>query len=310
MTAAPLRAARVHVPCSTSNLGAGFDCLGLALDRYLYAEYFPAQNDRELRVERPAGSAVLQGRDLVRDLFVSRLNQLGHAAPAGKLVIQSEIPTGRGLGSSAAATVAGLLLAHGAAGEARPDRMQLLPVAEASEGHADNAAPALLGGLIAVARNAQGMAQAFRLPLSEAIGFVIAAPDVEVSTPEARAALPAQVAHAQAARAIGRTAALLQGLAHADEQLLRIGFSDELHVPYRLPLIPRAEQALAAAREAGAWAATISGSGSGLLAVCTRGAEHAVARAMAEALHDDSRGAPSAFGVRPDLTGATLEIEV
>jgi homoserine kinase len=80
-------------------------------------------------------------------------------------------------------------------------------------------------------------------------------------------------------------------------------------VPYRLPLIPRAEQALAAAREAGAWAATISGSGSGLLALCARGAEHAVAQAMARALHDDTRGAPSAFGVRPDLTGATLQIE-
>src|SRR5262249_28963521 len=149
----------------------------------------------------------------------------------------------------------------------------------------DNVAPALFGGLVGVARDSEGRAQAFSLPLSENVGFAFAAPDVEVPTPLARRALPAEVPHAMAARALGRMAALVEGLALGDEQMLQLGFADELHVPYRLPLIPRAREAFSAAREAGAWAVTISGSGSGLIALCARGTESAIASVMSDALH-------------------------
>jgi homoserine kinase len=305
----PLQRARVRVPCSTSNLGAGFDAIGLALDRHLLAEFIPG--DEQLVVERRGTAAQIEpGKDHVRTNFLAELERLGHTVATGKLVVGSNIPLGRGLGSSAAAVVAGLVLAHGAAREARPELNALLPLAEAQEGHPDNVAPALLGGLIAVARDVEDRAHAFRLPLSDEIGFAFAAPDVEVPTPMARQALPEQVQHAQAARSLGRTAALVTGLARGDANLLRLGFADELHVPYRLPLIPRAENAFAAARDTGAWAVTISGSGSGLIAVCARGQERPVAEAMANALlADDNAGQPIAFPARPDVMGATLHFE-
>ncbi len=309
MTALPLQRAQVRVPCSTSNLGAGFDCLGLALDRYLRAEFVPA--DHELVVERTGSAASISpDRDYVRDLFVAELARLGNAQPRGTLILHSDIPVGRGLGSSAAAVVAGLLLAHAARGEQQPDRATLLELAEAHEGHPDNVAPALFGGLVGAARDTAGRAHAFRLPLSDQIGFAFAAPDFEVPTPLARRALPDSVPHALAARALGRTAALLQGLAEADAHLLRLGFADELHVPYRLKLIPHAEDAFAAARAAGAWAVTISGSGSGLIALCARGTERTIADALASALHDErAAGQPIAFAARPDLTGASSQPE-
>jgi homoserine kinase len=305
-----LQRARVRVPCSTSNLGAGFDCIGLALDRHLLAEFIPGE-EPELVVERRGTAAQIEpGKDHVCTNFVAELERLGHAPATGRLIVGSNIPLGRGLGSSAAAVVAGLVLAHGAAGEVRPELAALLPLAEAQEGHPDNVAPALLGGLIAVARDAEARPHALRLSLSDEIGFAFAAPDVEVPTPTARRALPENVPHEQAARSLGRTAALVTGLARGDANLLRIGFLDELHVPYRLPLIPCADSAIAAARDAGAWAITISGSGSGLIAVCARGHERAVAEAMANALlADDTTGQPIGFAARPDVMGATIYFE-
>jgi homoserine kinase len=140
--------------------------------------------------------------------------------------------------------------------------------------------------------------------LSDTIGFAFAAPDIEVPTQRARRVLPQSVAHELAARGLGRVAALLQGFATGDAELLRIGFTDELHVPYRLPLIPRAEPAMHAAMDAGAWAVTISGSGSGLIAVAPRGAESRVASAMATALQEGT-----GFVLEADRQGGTTEIE-
>jgi homoserine kinase len=156
-----------------------------------------------------------------------------------------------------------------------------------------------MGGLVGVASGRAGRLHAFGLPLSDALGFAFAAPPTEVSTVQARLALPASVPHAAAGRALGRVAALVHGMATADPDLLRAGFEDELHVPYRLPLIPGAAYALEAARGAGAFAITISGSGSGLIAVCERGAAPSVAAAMAAAFQ--------AAGAGNDVVGMALE---
>jgi homoserine kinase len=302
-----LRRARVRVPCSTSNLGAGFDCLGLALNRYIDVEYQPGTSS--LTVER-AGTArwIVAERDHTLQSFLDQLTTLGTTGPTGVLRVQSDIPVGRGLGSSAAATVAGLLLARAAAGEQDPDRQVLLDTATRREGHPDNAAPALLGGLVAVARAVDEQPRAFKLPLSPQVGFAFAAPDVEVPTPMARRALPQSVSHPVATRALGRVAAVIQGLATADPELLRIGFADELHVPYRLPFIPQAKQAIQAGLDAGAWAVTISGSGSGLIAVCAVERAADVAAAMRGAWRQTNTEA-TAFAAEPDLHGGKIEIE-
>jgi homoserine kinase len=273
------RSARVRVPASTSNLGAGFDCLGLALDFYLEASYSP--DSSELRLERAGSLAALTGPDLLFEALRDALTRRGLAA-VGVVRATSEIPIGRGLGSSASATVAGLALGAAAAGD-RLDPAQALIIATQREGHPDNAAPALMGGLVGVVPDATGQPVAFHLSLSTKVAFAWAAPPAQVGTAQARSALPATVPHALAARALARNVALVRGLASADGDLIRAGFRDELHVPYRLPLIPGGAEAMRAGEEAGAWAVTISGSGSGLIAACERGLEHSVAQAMGDA---------------------------
>lgn len=295
-----LRACAVRVPCSTSNLGPGFDCLGLAFDRYLDAGFEPG-GDR-LYIERSGtlrDLAAADADDLFVQAFLAELRRRG-AAPdvTGSLFITSTVPVGRGLGSSGAAVVAGITLAAEACG-ATLDRDAALASAVVLEGHPDNAAPSLFGGLVAVAYTAHSTPQAMCMPLSPDVRFVFAAPDVAVSTQRARAALPQQVPHSAAVRNLGRLAALLYGLAHADRVSIAAGLTDELHVPYRMPLIPGGTAAVAAAADAGAWGATISGSGSGIIAIGPDGTEAAVLDAMRGAL-----GGGDGFVLRPDPHGA------
>lgn len=301
-----LRAATARVPASTSNLGSGFDCLGVAVDRYLTAEFDPG--GRGLRVVHEALDTEhdgVTGGDLVLSGFRAGLERGSIDSPAGTLRIRSEIPIGRGLGSSAAATVAGLALAELAtsAADRVVDRHGLLQRAAAEEGHPDNAAPAILGGLVSAVSKEDGSFHAFRLPLSERIGFAFAAPHVRVSTRAARRVLPAAVPHATAARALGRLTALLRGLATGDGAAIALGLRDELHVPYRLRLIPGGPEAIAAAREAGAWGATISGSGSGLLAICEPHRCREVAAAMAASFATAASGPLTQLELRPVFEG-------
>lgn len=294
--------ARVRVPCSTSNLGAGFDTLGLALDRYLTVDFTPG--DGGLHVARTGTLARLEG-DRGDDLFLWSFSAVMTGAGAelgGELRMHSEIPVARGLGSSAAALVAGHELARAVLGF-DPAPMEAFRAAALREGHGDNAAPCAFGGLQTVVPGPSGP-RALPLELSEQVGFAYAAPSVGVSTAAARAALPRHVDHDVATAGLGRLAALLRGLATCDPDLIRTGFEDELHVPYRLPLIPGATEAMDAAYEAGAWAVTISGSGSGLIAACTPEVADQVANAM-HAVFLAGADDPECvgFSLKPDLDG-------
>lgn len=300
-----LRPARVRVPCSTSNLGSGYDTIGLALNRYLDASFEPS-GANELRVERMGTLACLETEgegapDLVAQTFTAELATQG-IEPHGVLRLDSEIPVARGLGASATAVLAGYDLARAARGERRDDD-GAFQAALRHEGHGDNAAPCLFGGLRAVARTPDGPV-VIQLELSDAVGFAYAAPSARISTREARRILPDRVPHAVAAGALGRLVALVRGLAEANPDLIRIGVKDELHVPHRLPLIPGAVAAMSAASDAGAWAVTISGAGSGLIALCPPEAADRVAAAMREVFRAGSHDEECvAFALRPDLRG-------
>jgi homoserine kinase len=298
-----LHSCGVRVPCSTSNLGAGFDCIGLAFDLYLDAGYEAGGSDLTIRragTLRDLGGEVSEDRLVLA--FLAELRRRGIERPGGKLLATSTIPVARGLGSSAAATIAGIALATAACGDTL-DRDAALAAAVRLEGHPDNAAPALFGGLIGVASSSVGVPRAMRLPLSGSVSFVYAAPADGVSTSRARTVLPQHVPHSAAARNLGRMAALLHGLANADGDAIAIGFSDELHVPYRLPLIPKASAVMDAAIGAGAWGVTISGSGSGMIAACPRDVEAPVCRAMREAFGGRDAGAEGII-LRADMHGA------
>jgi homoserine kinase len=292
----------VRVPCSTSNLGAGFDCIGLAFDRYLTATLHIA--DQPLQIER-RGTFSEFGINDSDDVMLAAMRALDCNA-RGRLVVESDIPVGRGLGSSGAAAVAGVMLAI------RLNRMDLRRQEVASraaeiEGHPDNAVPATFGGLVAAmiepSQNSLTV-RIHRLPLSSHLRFIYAAPQTILSTKAARQSLPESVPHALAARAIARSLALVEGLREADPELLRIGFADELHVPYRLPMIPGGAAVIDAAVEAGALSATISGAGSGMIAVSQRGAETAVCDAMRQTFERATGDASIAFVLEPDLHGA------
>jgi homoserine kinase len=314
MTSPPrLRAAHLRVPASTSNLGAGFDCVGLALGRYLAASYEPAAPDgAPLRLERRGTLHALAGHPVEEDLFVrafrAGLAARGATLGGGTLTLDSEIPVARGLGSSAAAVVGGLALAAAATGGS-PEAAAVFRAAREWEGHLDNVAPALLGGLVAVALDDAGTPRAFPLPLAPTIGFSYAAPGVGLETARARAVLPRTVPLADAVHNVGAMAALAAGLATGDPELIALGLSDRLHVRHRLPLIPGAPDAIAAARHAGAWGATISGAGSGVIALGPLDRATEVADVMARAFRDAAGLEGSVgFAVEPDRAGATMEV--
>lgn len=290
-------AAAVRVPGSSANLGAGFDCVGLAVDRYLDASFAPGGD--ALVVERADGQPT--GDDLVAISFERALAARG-LAPYGLLRVRTQIPMGCGLGSSAAALVAGTALGIAAAGEPVDATAAFGPATE-EEGHGDNTGASAYGGLIAVVGDS-GRHRALQLELSPTVGFAFAAPPTRLSTRAARAALPATVPHSVATASLARMAALLRGLATGDVDLLREGFQDALHVPYRLPLIAGAVEALDAALADGAWAGTVSGAGSGLLAVCAPADAERVARTMGEAFAR-RHGAPGvrSFALHPETVG-------
>ena len=298
-----LRSALVRVPCSTSNLGSGYDTIGLALKRYLEVGFTP--DDRgTLVIEREGTLTALTdhgGPDLVATTFETVLAEAG-LLPSGVLRLRSDIPIARGLGSSSAALLAGYDLGRAVCGMSR-DEKGAFSLALKHEGHGDNAAPCLYGGLRGVTLTASGPV-VVDLHLSDAVGFAYAAPAVGLETEAARGALPEHVPHKTATASLGRLVALVRGLAEGRPDLIHAGVNDDLHVPYRLPLIPGAAAAMSAGMDAGAWAVTVSGAGSGLIAMCEPGEAEKVASAMKDSftsIADDSESV--GFSVRPDLLG-------
>lgn len=291
---------RIRVPGSTSNLGPGFDCLGLAVDRYLTLTW-SAEGDGAVHAtgERPPPG--------FGDRLAEALSQGSRALGlprGGSLHVHSEIPVGRGLGSSAALSVA-LELLRILLRDEMPDIGAVLNHVATVEGHPDNAAPSLHGGLVVTCMRSDGVA-VDRLGLSRDIGWVWAAPSVPSDTVAMREALPQVVPHQAAVRNAGRLARLLPALAAGDGAALCWAMEDELHVPWRLPLIAGGEAARRAALEAGAWACTISGAGSGLIAAVPHAAAPKVVEAMAEAFRrvDPSPDLVPAYPLTPDLEGA------
>ncbi|MEO6711313.1 MAG: homoserine kinase, partial [Planctomycetota bacterium] len=209
---------------------------------------------------------------------------------------QSEIPVGRGLGSSGAASVAGVLLADSLA-ETRSTREDLLAECISLEGHPDNATPALLGGFT-LSFLVDARALVIESAVHESLGFAIAWPDTALETERARALLPQSVAFSDAVENPRRLAALLEGLRRGNREWIAAGSEDRLHERYRLPLILGGREALERAREAGAWAAMISGSGSGMFAICARGEEACIAAALVSGF--ESAGA-QAIGMQANI---------
>lgn len=287
--AATLAAVRARAPASTANLGPGFDVLALALALHVEVEVEPAAR----LIVRAEG----EGADIATDashLAASvAIDVAGHDHLG--ITVRSTIPVARGLGSSAALAAA----AAAAAGSRDP-----LGVAARVDGHPENAAASVVGGLLA-ATTVRGAVRAVRLPLDERLGFVVVVPDRGLSTAKARQALPRQVDRSDATFNLGRMALLLAGLADRDV-LVREAAEDRLHQDYRTPLFPEAPHLLGRLTDGGARAAAWSGAGPSLLAICDVERTDAV-RQVAEAALDDLRVAGRAMVLAPDRHGLVVD---
>jgi homoserine kinase len=279
----------VRVPASTSNLGPGFDCLGLALRLHLDVRVLGRTSGGRVTVEEHRGEAEHWPAD-ARELVVTAVRRvLGPTADGVRLAADSEIPIARGLGSSGAAVAAGLLIGA-ALSDAPPSDDELLALGIELEGHPDNVVASLRGGctLALPEPDAAGAPVVIAPPVHDALRVAVAWPAAQLTTQEARAVLPETVPFADAVENPRRLALLLTGLATADARLLALGIEDRLHVAHRLPLVPGGAAGLAAAREAGAHAATISGSGTALVALASEQRVTDVAAAMEDALRTET----------------------
>ncbi len=275
----------VRVPATTANLGPGFDCLGLALRVW-----------NVIVVEESAGATEVRLRGHLENLAADRSNLALHAMehvfqrarrrfPHLRVKMVNHIPIGRGLGSSAAAIVGGMVAANAWVGE-RFSRETLLAFATEMEGHPDNVSAALLGGLTIVVReDEKTFAAQVRPPRNwRAVLFI---PEHALSTKFAREILPKHVAREDAIYNIGRAALLVRAFLTGDARGLDLATGDRLHEPYRARLVPGMDEMCRAAHRAGAHGVALSGAGPSLVAFAATDAGSArIARAFERCARD------------------------
>jgi homoserine kinase len=264
--------ATIIVPATSANLGPGFDCLGLALSLYQTVTFttcpepgltITAEGEDAHKIPTDASNLVWQSAELIFNRFGER--------PFGLHIHQrNEIPIGSGLGSSSSAVLAGLFGANALLGGPL-SRAELLQTAADLEGHPDNVAPAVYGGLILGVQDGETLLIE-RIPVPP-LRVVVVLPDFHLPTAEARAALPAQVSRQDAIFNAARLGLLVRALETADYGKIRVAMQDRLHQPYRLPLVPGLAEAFAAAYAAGAAGVALSGAGPSLIAFAPDGHE-------------------------------------
>ena len=256
---------RVRVPATSANLGPGFDCMGLALAHYDTIEV-RALGSPEVRVHVSGEGAgeLPDGEDhLVVRAIRAALDAVGAPQVGLELTCENRIPHGRGLGSSAAAVVAGILAVRMMINE--PEALYntaAFTIATQFEGHPDNAAPAILGGATISWTGPDGP-HATQLPLHPDVVPVALVPQVRLATRTARGVLPGAVPHADAAFTAGRSALLVQALCHRPE-LLFDATAEKLHQEYRAQVMPSTWRLVRSLRDAGL-AAVVSGAGPSVL---------------------------------------------
>ncbi|MFA5141286.1 MAG: homoserine kinase [Elusimicrobiota bacterium] len=297
----PVKAVRIRIPASTSNLGPGFDVLGMALT--LYNEITVERSEKLVVDIRGEGSDSLpkDARNLVVRTFRTLLPR-----PGFRFRMTNRVPLGRGLGSSAAARLGGLLAAA-FLGPRRPPPSEIVLRACSLEGHPDNAVPAFFGGLCA-SRYEKGKLQFVRLRQPKGLSVVACVPDFEVPTEKARAVMPKQVPLRVAVQTTSRLALLLAAFEHRQYDLLRSAMDDVLHQPYRKKLTPGMAAVIRAALSAGAFGAALSGSGPTVLAFAPKDKAGAAARSMERAFQR-VRIASKSLRLCVDTDGARVECE-
>lgn len=255
---------KVKIPATSANIGSGFDSLGLAVTLYNYV--FMDEYDG-LQINSLDGIPIPKDEtNLVYTTAKSLYELCGKPFPGLRIHQENNIPMARGLGSSSACIIGGLLGANELLG--RPlGRNELVDLAAKMEGHPDNSTPALVGGLVTAVLTDCGRVYYVKQEIQHDLRFVTFIPDFELRTSVARAALPKEISHRDAVFNLSRSALMSVSLYSGNYQNLRVAADDRLHQPYRLGLIKGAEQVFDLSYQLGAYAAYISGAGSTLMAI-------------------------------------------
>ena len=293
---------RVQVPATSANCGPGFDCLGLALNLYNIFEFTPNESATSFSYTfHGYGADILEKEDPKKNLIGIAIEQVFAKAQEpiqyGHITSETLIPPSRGLGSSSTAIVGGLLLANNLSKE------DLLIIANRMEGHPDNVAPAIYGNLCC-ATGLKDKVLNTVIPVPESLHFAVVVPEVLVSTEYARSVLPNHVPFKEAVQNVSHASLFVTSLITNKLSNLEVALEDNLHVPYRKTLIPHCDKVFAAAKAAGAYGATISGSGSTLIAYTDKAHVQTVADAMGQ-IFDFHGIANKVYVLEADTVGAT-----
>ena len=258
---------KIRIPATSANIGSGFDALGIALTMYNEVEI--AESD-QWEITSLDDIAVPKGEDnLIVQSALRLYRECGKPMPKGFRIAQTNvIPMARGLGSSSACVAAGRLGAKYLLGKPL-GREELVNIACAIEGHPDNVTPALLGGLTSAAVE-NGRVYAVTLHVADKFRFAAFIPDFELKTSMARSILPVSVPREDAVYNLSRSALMAGSLATGNVENLRVAVQDKLHQPYRLGLIPGAQDIFALSYEYGSYATYISGAGPTVMSIISR----------------------------------------
>lgn len=270
----------VRVPGSTSNCGAGFDSLGLALD--IYNEVTLTRGD--WRGSRPAGPSDSHGLDMADEAAALFFVRAGVEEIGYTLAIRGDVPMSRGLGSSVTLR-AGVVAALNELTGAKLSKDSLCSLVTQLEGHPDNATPAVIGGFCVARCDAHTgeLLGVLRKPIGRDLCFVVVSPNQELETKKARGILPKELPYFDAVKSVNSATYVVAAFLSEEYDRLRHAVRDFLHEPYRLPLIPGAKPAIEAGIAAGALTGWLSGSGSSVLCVSRPREAARVGRAMAAA---------------------------
>lgn len=263
---------QVRVPASSANLGPGFDALGLALEIWLECRFRASERLAIRAYGRDAGCISTGDDNLIWQTALAVAEDTGETLPAVELEIINDIPIGKGLGSSAAALTAGVVIADRLLDlKWKPHR--ILDEAARIEGHPDNVAACVLGSIVASAIDSGGVARAVRLELPERYGVGVVVPDFILPTVEARAVLPDSYSRADAVFNVQRSALLIAALATGTTSAFPAALDDRFHQPYRVKLIPGLDDILRL-RAPGLLGCVLSGAGPSILVFHESGYEH------------------------------------
>jgi homoserine kinase len=269
----------LRVPASSANLGPGFDALGLALPVYLDCRFRPATTLQIRASGCDAASIPADASNLIWQTALTVANSVAQPLPPIELEIQNQIPLGKGLGSSAAALIAGVVIA-GSLLNLRWERSRILDEAARLEGHPDNVAACALGGIVASAFDANGHASAIRLDLPPACGLAVLIPDFVLPTAHSRSVLPTSYTREEVVFNLQRAGLLVAALATGDTAALSVALSDRLHQPFRAPLVPGLQEVLAL-RLPGLLGCVLSGAGPSVLVFFEKGHDRVCAEVAA-----------------------------